>query len=73
MKSTAGSHASKPAKPYKNYPLTAHPNGHWCKKIKGRIHYFGPWSDPDAALQNYRDQQDDLHAGRTPPGPRSRA
>ena len=57
---------SKPAKPYPHFPLTAHPAGYWCKKIRGRIHYFGPWSDPDGALAKYLEQRDDLHAGRTP-------
>jgi integrase len=56
----------KPAKPYPDYPLTAHPAGYWCKKIRGKIHYFGPWSDPDGALAKYLEQKDDLHAGRTP-------
>ncbi len=32
----------------------------------GRPHYFGPWDDPDGALQKYLEQKDDLHAGRTP-------
>jgi integrase len=57
---------SKPSKPYPDYPLTAHPAGCWCKKIRGKIYYFGPWSDPDAALQKYLEQKDDLHAGKTP-------
>src|SRR5262249_10252798 len=58
--------AGKPAKPYPEYPLTAHPAGYWCKKIRGKVHYFGPWSDPDGALAKYLDQKDALHAGRLP-------
>jgi integrase len=57
---------AKPAKPYPDYPLTAHPAGYWCKKIKGRLFYFGPWSDPGGALAKYLDRKDALHAGRTP-------
>jgi integrase len=57
---------AKPSKPYPEYPLTAHPAGYWCKKIRGKIHYFGPWADPDGALKSYLDQKDDLHAGRKP-------
>src|SRR5947209_9993807 len=58
----------KPAKPYPEFPLTAHPAGYWCKKIRGKIHYFGPWDDPDGALAKYLEQKEDLHAGRTPKG-----
>src|ERR1700757_667681 len=60
---TAG---QKPSKPYPEFPLTAHPAGYWCKKIRGKLHYFGPWDDPDGALAKYVAQRDDLHAGRTP-------
>jgi integrase len=56
----------KPAKPYPEFPLTAHPAGYWCKKIRGKLHYFGPWADPDGALAKYLEQKDDLHAGKTP-------
>jgi hypothetical protein len=56
----------KPAKPYPEYPLTAHPAGYWCKKIRGKLHYFGRWDDPDGALEKYLEQKDALHAGRKP-------
>jgi integrase len=58
--------SAKPSKPYPEYPLTAHPAGYWCKKIRGKLHYFGPWSDPDAAMARYLAEKDALHAGRTP-------
>ena len=57
---------AKPSKPRPDFPLTPHPTGRWCKKILGRLHYFGPIADPDAALANYNKKKADLHAGRTP-------
>jgi integrase len=46
--------------------LTAHPSGRWCKKIKGRTHYFGQLADPDAALEKWLKEKDELLAGRVP-------
>jgi hypothetical protein len=62
----AKSKRSKPKKPYPSFPLTAHPNGQWCKKILGKVHFFGVWADPDAALEHYHKIAADLHAGREP-------
>lgn len=53
-------------KPYPDYPLTPHPCGSWCKRINGRLHYFGPLNDPQAALREFLEQRDDLYAGRNP-------
>lgn len=58
--------ATKPDKPYKDFPLTAHPAGVWVKKIKGKLYTFGGWADPDGALAKYRHQVDALQAGREP-------
>ena len=56
----------KPEKPYPAFPLFAHGNGMWAKRIRGTVRYFGKWADPDAALAKYLAQKDALYAGREP-------
>lgn len=41
------------------FPLTRHATGQYCKKIKGKMYYFG--SDKKEALQRYIDQAAYLH------------
>ena len=44
------------------FPLTLHPTGQYCKKIKGKIHYFG--MDKRRALEKYLEQAAYLHGGQ---------
>jgi len=57
----------KPSKPYPEFPLTANGNGQWSKKIRGKVHYFGVWADPQAAVNKYCEVRDFLLAGLVPP------
>jgi integrase len=57
---------AKPARPYPEFPLFAHSNGQWCKKIKQKQWFFGVWSDADSALRKYLDEVDEIQAGRDP-------
>lgn len=56
---------TKPTKPYKDFLLTPHASGNWCKKVNGKIYYFG--HDADEALAEWLRVKDYLRAGRTPP------
>jgi integrase len=67
MATTKSTQAPRPSKPYPEYPLTPRGDGRWCKRIRGRIHYFvGTWED---ALEEYQRTRDYLYAGKTPPAP----
>jgi len=43
------------------YSLTPLGDG---RRRSGELHYFGVWSDPDAALKKYDQEKEGLHAGR---------
>jgi integrase len=45
----------RPSKPFPDFPLFGHATRRWAKKIKGKMVYFGPWSDPAGALHRYQD------------------
>ena len=42
----------RPSKPYPEFPLFAHNNGQWCRKIRGKLYAFGKWDDHNAALES---------------------
>jgi len=46
------------------FPLTLHPTGQYCKKIRGKLYYFG--TDKKIAHTRYLEQAADLHAGKRP-------
>ncbi len=65
-KSSRMSTAAKPDKPYPELPLTAHATGKWCKKVRGKIHYFGSWDDPTGAINEWLAVKNALLAGADP-------
>lgn len=46
------------------FPLTLHPTRQYCKKIRGKLHYFGV--NKQEALRRYLEQASYLHAGKLP-------
>ena len=44
------------------FPLTLHPTGQYCKKIRGKLYYFG--TDKQEALTRYLEQASFLHTSR---------
>ncbi len=59
--------SEKPEKPYPGFPLYSHATKRWAKRIRGKIHYFGPWNNPEAALEKFNHEWPYLSEGRTPP------
>ena len=53
---------SKRKKRSDKFPLTLHPTGQYCKKIRGKLYYFGVHKQQ--ALQRYLEQAAYLHTGR---------
>jgi integrase len=69
MPTLATARPKMPSKPRPDFPLFPHQCGHWAKKIRGKMHYFGRWEDDPKgakALATFVAQKDDLLAGRTP-------
>lgn len=64
--STATRKPVKPSKPHKDFPLFPHATGRRAKKVRGKLHDFGPWDSPEDALKLWLLQKDDLLAGRKP-------
>jgi integrase len=57
----------KPGKPYPEFPLFAHNNGQWCRKIRGKLYSFGLWGNPTEALAKHNAEYSFLKEGISPP------
>src|SRR4029079_17790817 len=57
----------KPRKPHPDFPLFPHATKRWAKKVRGTFHFFGPWRDPEGALEEWLRVKDYLLARRGPP------
>ena len=55
-------------KPYPDFPLSVHPTRRWCKKVRGKLHYFGRLDDGwQPALELWEKQKPFLLTGRPVP------
>jgi len=64
--SKRGRKATKPAKPRADFPLFSHACGQWAKKVRGKLHYFGPWDDPQSAESRWDRDKHALLRGDDP-------
>ena len=53
-----GGKSQKPNKPDLQFPLFAYAAGVWAKKIRGKLHDFGPSGGPDGALKKSEAEKD---------------
>src|SRR5436190_23519451 len=61
---TKSSVVARPNKPRHDFPLTPRGDGRWCKRVRGKLHYFT--GTAQEAIDEWRRVKDDLLAGRTP-------
>lgn len=63
---TAPKGVKKPTWPYsrRGVVLTANGNGQWSKKYRGKVYFFGPWSEPEAAFEAWQRDWPAVTAGR---------
>ncbi len=62
----------RPAKPRPDFPLYPHKSGQWAVKVRGKMHYCGPWRDDRKgveALAYWNRIKDYVLAGEEPPEP----
>jgi hypothetical protein len=48
-RSTRPLNGGKPSRVSPEFPLFAHAPGHWDRKIRGKLHHFRRWDDPDGS------------------------
>ena len=58
----------KPEKPYPDFPMGWHRSGYWCKRILGKLYYFGERGDTSGktALADFNRRSPYLFAGQDP-------